>query len=272
MAKVWYLDRVISANTEYRLDDRVAFVVRRVGVDFSDEFKFVIDNIPSVPLHGDMAPINYTDSNMLGLLDLGDFFFPIPPDTPFQISSSSSGNVRLVGELWLLDPGERIPSDYERRLKEISYRGISYKKNTASTSGATWSADAELTLITIQPGVLEKYVLDDIVMIKFSNADISWGQIGVLFEVDDIPIEFIDSQGAKKGIDALAFPYPPSQDNGWYPFTLKNTPFTLTYGHKLVIKAVNVSGSDISSADGTNPISVTIFVKMKYEKTPYGGK
>jgi len=271
MAKMWYLDRTLDLNTEYRLDDRIAFVVRRVGVNVSDEFKFVIDNLPSVPLHGDIAPINYTDDNMLGMLDLGDFFFPIPPDTPFKIESSSSGKVRLIGELWMLDPNENLPSEYTARLKEINLRGISYLQYSASTSGTTFPADSELTLATIEPGVLEKYVLDDVVMIKYSNVSLDYGEVGVLFEVDDVPIEFITSQGAKRGIDIKAFPYPPSQTNGWYPFTLKNSPFTLTYGHKLVVKLVNVSGSDISSTDGTNPMTFTILFKIKYEKQPYTG-
>lgn len=271
MARVWYLDRVLDLNTEYRLDDRVAFIIRKIGTDVSDSITLTVDNIPSVPFHGDFAPINYTDSNTLGLLDLGDYFFVIPNDSKFKFESGSSGKVRVVGELWILDAGERLSSEYLQRLKEQNYRGISFKANTVSTSGATWGAGEELTLISVEPGVLEKYTLDDVVMIKFGNADISWGQIGIHFKVDDQLIEFITDQGARFGIDALAFPYPPSQTNGWYPFSLKDTPFRLTYGHKFEVLARNVSGSDISSADGTNPISVSVMIKLKYEKTPYSG-
>ena len=271
MAKLWYLDRTLDLNTDYRLDKRIAFIVRKVGTNVSDEITLYVDNKPCIPFHGDFAPINYTDENMLGMLDLGDFYFVIPPDTPFKWSSGSSGKVRILGELWMLEPNESLPSEYNARLKEQMWRGISYKKNSVSTSGTTWSADEDIVLITLEPGVLEKFVLDDIIMIKFSNANIDFGQIGVYFELDDVPLEYIYEQGAKFGIDVKAFPYPPNQTNGWYPFTLKNTPFTLTYGHKLKIIARNVSGSDISSADGTNPITIDILVKMKYEKQPYAG-
>ena len=127
MARVWYLDRTLALNTEYTLDDRIAFVIKRIGTDVSDAVQLYVDNIPAVAFHGDFAPIDYTDNNMLGLLDLGDYYFVIPNDSKFKFSSSSSGNVRIVGELWMLDPNENLPSEYLQRVKEQNYRGISYK-------------------------------------------------------------------------------------------------------------------------------------------------
>lgn len=271
MARVWYLDRVLTLNTEYTLDERIAFIVRRVGTDVSDGVTLYVDNLPAIPFHGDIAPIDYTDSNMLGVLDLGDYYFVIPNESKFKFASDSSGKVRIIGELWILDPGEKLSSEYLQRHKEQLYKGISYKTGSGQTSGASWSADDEVTVLTIEPTVLERYVLDDVIMIKFTNASISRGQVGIHFKVDDQLIEFIIDQGAKFGIDALSFPYPPSQTNGWYPFTLKNTPFTLTYGHKFQIIARNISGAAISSSDGMNPITITAMVRMKYEKTPYSG-
>ena len=159
MARVWYLDRTLALNTEYTLDDRIAFVIKRIGTDVSDAVQLYVDNIPAVAFHGDFAPIDYTDNNMLGLLDLGDYYFVIPNDSKFKFSSSSSGNVRIVGELWMLDPNENLPSEYLQRVKEQNYRGISYKTGSGSTDGASWSADDEVTVLTIEPSVLEKYVL-----------------------------------------------------------------------------------------------------------------
>ena len=270
MARVWYLDRTFDLNTEYELDDRLAMVIKFIGTDVSDEITPYLDNKPLISFHGDMAPINFTDSNMLGMLDLGDYFLVIPPDTPFEFASSSSGKVRVKGELWILDPGENIPSNFYQRIKEAMYKGISYYKNSVQLGTDTpFTTSDEITLATIEPSKLEKYTFDDILMIKVENVSggVTYGQIGILFYLDDQPIEFIESNNPKRGIDVMAFPYPPNQDNGWYPFTLKDTPIQLTEGHKWKITAINVSGADLSPPSGSS-ITFTVFAKMKYEKVP----
>jgi len=270
MARVWYLDRTFDLNTEYRLDKRLGMIIKLIGTNVSDEVTLYVDNKPLIPFHGDMAPITFNDDNMLGMLDLGDYYFVIPPDTPFKFESSSSGKVRVKGELWILDPNEDLPSNAYARLREAYYKGIYYYKHSASLgTNVTFSTTDEVTLAEIEPSKLEKYLFDDILMIKVENISggIDYGMIGILFYLDGQPIEFIEDNNPKRGIDIMAFPYPPSQTNGWYPFTLKQTPIELTEGHKWKITAINISGSDISPTTDTS-ITFTVFAKMKYEKVP----
>ena len=272
MARVWYLDRTFDLNTKYELSDRLGMVIRQIGTNVSDEITLWIDNRPTIPFHGDMAPITFNDDNMLGMLDLGDYYFVIPPNVPFEFKSSSSGKVRVRGELWILEHNEDLPSEYYRRLDESFYKGISYKKNTVSLgTDVAFGVNDEVTLIEVEPSKLETYLFDDVVMIKAENINggIDYGMIGILFYTDTEPKEKIVDENPKRGIDIMAFPYPPNQTNGWYPFTLKQTPIKLTEGYKLKITAINVSGADISPVSGTS-ITFTIFLKMKYEKVPFG--
>ena len=270
MARVWYLDRTFDLNTEYRFDKRLGAVVKLIGTNVADEVTLYVDNKPLIPIHGDMAPINFLDSNMLGMLDLKDLYFVIPPDTPFEFESASSGKVRVKGELWILEPKEDLPSEYYRRLQEAYYKGISYYRNVVTLAAdQAFATTDEITLATIEPAKLEKYTLNDIVMIKLENTanPLDYGQVSILFYIDDQPVEFITDNNPKRGIDIMDFPYPPSQDNGWYPFTLKDTPVELTEGHKLKITAINISGADIAPPSGGS-LSFTAFVKMIYEKSP----
>lgn len=266
IVRYWYLDKVLDMNTEYTTHSRQALKIERIGTDDSSEVTVKIDNKQVMKLHPDIAPLLPTDSNLLGMLNLGDLYLSVPPDTKIKFEGTSGKHVRIKGVLAILDPNEKAPGDWLSRYDSQFWKILGYDEQTLSLdTDEVWNANAEETLWQKTCGAAEVYEINGLVMIDISGGTVNYGDFGVLFYTDDQLIEFIWSNTIYRGLDIKLFPKPPTATTNYEAFSLKNTPFRLTDGHSLKITAVNVSGSNKAPTSGSN-WQVKTLVTYVYEK------
>jgi len=249
--KVYRLDKIFDANTQYRAEEDKLYIITKIGTDLSD-VKPTVAGQKIGALSSDFAPLHKTSSNLLGPFDLKDLYIVVPPRKQLLFESGSSGKVRAIGKILELEPGEGIPSDHLARYDAHGKNYYTYATNTVTlNTDESIAADREISLIELKPTSIEKYVLDSIVMLAISGGSYSEGDFALRFYLDDNPLDILESAMGRKGIDATAFPYPPKSDTEEEPFTLADMPIEVEPDHTLSIKLVNTSGSAKSPDSGS---------------------
>ena len=185
MVKYYKLDKIFTQGNTYELPNDRFYVIKRIGTDGSTDTKLVIDGVETGDLITDVAPLHKKSSNLLGPLDLKDLFYVVPPNKTFYVDGPSGANVRAIGLIGVLGPGESMPPQYAARFSDQGNHYWTYKKGTATlaSAGGSWSADAESAVVSLTPKTIEKYIFNREVMAKVENAAsaISEGQVGVRF-------------------------------------------------------------------------------------------
>jgi len=266
MAKIVPLDKVLKAGTEYVTDKREVLVIKKVGTDSGAIGAIEIDRKPTTQIKNLVAPAYKTTTNFMPLLDLGDLFNVVPPETKILWNGASGSILRIVGYKVQLDPGEAI----ERGLMErFNAQSKSYYVTVEGTYShgvnAAWPADLEKTVLTITPTTIEEYLFNHVVMASVANVSggIIPGDWAIRFKVDDIPWEYVYGASIKPGVDVLSMPRPPAETTELTPFTLEDFPITVPGGHKLEILIANTSGASKSPPSGAS-ITVTVTAVAKY--------
>jgi len=263
--KYYKLDKIFVANTEYRAEDDKLYIIQKIGTDLSD-VKPSVAGQKIGALNSSFAPLHRTSSNVLGPFDLKDLFIVVPPRKILKFESSSSGSVRAIGKIVELGPGESIPNDLLARYEAHGKNYYTYSTGSESLGTDTAIADGqEVSVLELQPTSIEKYVFDSYIMLSISGGSFNEGDFALRIYVDDKPLDIIESDMGKKGIDALSLPYPPAASTEEIPFTLADMPIEIPGDHTITFKVINTSGSSLSPSSGSEWSFSILVVYRRYQ-------
>lgn len=211
MARELKLLKTLRMNTEYKTEDRQAWIIERIGTDDTSEVVINIDKKEVLRIKDIVAPIIKSSSNLLGPLNLKDLYLVVPPETPIKCTGTDGKFVRIEGKLVLLEPGEKLMEPYIGRFYGQTESKVIYKEATFSLgTDVVWGKDSEQTVLTIEAAGNEKYVFDDVIMIEMTGGTFSYGDFALVIYKDGVPLENIWEDIAGPGVDIMYFPRPPA--------------------------------------------------------------
>jgi len=258
MAKKFSLDLVLIQGKTYKTGKREAFIIQKIGTDAADPASpahLRIDNKPLGDIFQDVAPLHKINTRFVDLLDLGDLYCVVPPETEVIVEGPSGAKIRIKGELWKLEVGEVLPTDVLARFSAQPNHYMTFVRNTYSHgTDVALAVDAEVEVISLTPKTIETYVFAGLVEGKVSNYTAADGDLGVRFYLDNAPLDFITEDTKVGGIDLLAMPYPPAETTEHVGFSLVGSPIEVLGDHTLSVKVRNIKGAAISPTAGTSLI------------------
>jgi len=263
MPTVYYLKKTLKTNVTYEMEKDRYYVIKRIGTDSTAKVTVKVDGIPVIDIFSTIAPIAKTSSNLLGPLDLGEYFIVVPPERKLLFESTASANVYVEGDLVVLAPGEAIPTEHLARYNTYVSRKITFV-DTSVTVGASWADRQEVKVVDITPPTLEDYIFDSFAGVSISGlaAALAYGQVTVKLYYDGKPLDLLVYTAGSHGIEVLKMPLPPATGTEMEAFTFREKPIMVVGGHTLTVTAINVSGADLSAATGQN-ISVRLVAIYK---------
>jgi len=270
MARSFPLDKIVPAGTTFQTDKREAFIISWIGTNSATDGTLRVEDKRVITIKELVAPLRTKGTNLLGPLDLGDFYIVIPPETKYVWDAPSGTALRIIGTKVQLDPLEQLGEPYTTRYKRQFNEGIVYLEGTYSHGvNAEWIAGLEREVLSIRPSTIEKYVFNSVVMASVENVSggVNEGDWGITFYLDGQPLEYIHHDGEKRGIEALSMPRPPTTTTEMEAFTLENYPIELTSDHELSIRAVNNSGVSKTPPSGAS-ITVTVTILAQWFRQP----
>lgn len=268
MVEYFKLDKILEEGVTYETPNDRFYVIKKIGTNSTSGAKLVIDGVETGELISTVAPMHKTSSNLLGPLDLGDFFYVIPPNKTFYVDGGGSDKIRIIGLIGKLAPGEGLPANYASRFTEQGKKYITYVTGTATLAAASadWAADAETEVYSLTPKTIETYLFDGVVMASLANpaSTPAEGDVAIRFYLDGTPLDVLTSDPGHKGVDLYSMPAPPADSTEEEPFSLADLPIEVKGDHTFVIKALNVSGAAITA--GSSDMTMTIYAIVKYFK------
>jgi len=266
MAKIYSLDKILSTNTTYTMEEDRYFVIRKIGVGTTSDVTVNVDGTPCGTFISTVAPLHKTSSNLLGPVDLSRHFIVVPPERKLLFSSSASASVRIVGDLVVLSPGESVLGEHMDRYNSQFNSYITYVSGSYSLgTDVAWADGTEYTVYSLTPATIEEYMFNNFVGVTIENlsATLSEGDVGIRFFLDGVPFDQLTSNPGQFGIDALSMPAPPADTTEEIPFTLEKFPISVLGDHTFEIKARNTSGGSLSPSSGTS-ITITVYALAHY--------
>lgn len=255
--------KFLDMNTEYELPKRVSWIIERIGTDDSSTVELYVDNKIVLKFHRTIAPLQFTDNNLLGPLDLKEFYIVVPEETKIKAVGTSGKYVSLYGKKLIHDPGEGLGEPYISRFNGQSDAYKTFWENTFDLgTDVAWGKNSEQTVLTIEPGGMERYTVIGPVMVSMSGGTINYGDFALVWKLNGQRMEYLWQDTVGPGIDIKQLPRPPTQDN-WNQYIIAEKGLDLTFGNKLEFLIRNVSGADKAPTSGSS-WSVTITVLGNY--------
>jgi hypothetical protein len=253
MPAAYILRKILKTNVTYEMEKDRYYVIKRIGTDAGSKVTVKVDGIPVLDIFNIIAPIARTSSNLLGPMDLGEFFIVVPPERKLLFESAASANVYIEGDLIVLSPGETIPTDHLTRYNTYATRKITYVDVSVAV-GTSWPAGQEVKVADITPPTIEDWIFDGFAGVAVTGLSVAraYGQINVKFYYDGKPLDLLVATAGPHGIETLKMPLPPTADTEFEPFTFKEKPIYVVGGHTLTVTAINVSGTALGAATGAN--------------------
>ena len=266
MARGLALDKIVPAGTTFTMEKREAFIINFIGTNSATDGTLRIDDKPVITIKSLVAPHRLRDANLLGPLQLGDFYIVIPPETKYLWDAPSGTVLRIIGTKLLFEPGEALGEPYMARYRSQFNEGLTYLEASYSHGvDAAWPAGLERQVLYIKPAVIERYVFNNVLMAEVANVagGVAEGDWGILIYVDGQPLDFIHHSGEKRGIELLSAPRPPTDTTDEVPFSLAQYPIEIPGDHDISFRVVNNSGASKSPPTGQSIIA-TITVLAQY--------
>jgi hypothetical protein len=270
MARGVPLDKVVPAGTTFVTEKREAFIVKFIGTNSATDGTLFIDDRPVITIKSLVAPYRLRDTNLLGPLQLDNFYIVVPPETRYLWSAPAGTVVRFIGTKIILEPGEALGEPYVSRYVAQFNNIIVYREGAYNHgNGNAWPAGEEHEVLKIVPATIETYVFNNVLMASVDNVSggVADGDWGILIYIDGQPIDFINHAGEKKGIEVLSAPRPPTDTTEEVPFSLQNFPIEIPGDHEISFRIVNNSGAAKSPTAG-NAIIATVTVLAQYSRQP----
>ena len=267
MAQVWVLDKYLKEGVTYQTPKRVIYVIKALGTNSSGLGHLKIEETDMGDIDSTVAPLKTSTSNTLGLLNLGDLYYVIPPEVKFSWEGDSGSVCRIVGDIITLGIGEGVPGELLNRFNEQGRKKIrTYTASLALGTDEVWKAGEEREVFSITPLTTEKVTFDDFLGVSITGGTVNAGDFALTFYLNNKPLELDVASGLDYGIDVTSAPLPPSDSSGWGALTLKNFPIEVPGDQTLSIRVKNISGSDKAPASGS-AWTVTLKAIGKYERS-----
>jgi len=262
--KKFFLDKILDVGTAYKTHERVVYVIKKIGTNDTAANKLVIDNKYMGPIIQNTSPLRKTSSTIVGPLDLEGLYYVIPGDTDFKVEGTSGKIMRVIGTILMLDPGETIPSDLLARFKAQPNHYKTYLTGEYDFGAATsWADGTEVTLYTLTPKTIEKYIFNDLIFIEYTGFTVNPGDVVIQFYLNNNPIEYLYDSTVDPGIDILSFPKYDGASAQDVPFKAREFPIEVPGDNTLKITAKNVSGSAISLSSA----KITLYAIAEFLRT-----
>ena len=253
MVTAHVLKKVLKTNVTYEMEKDRYYVIKKIGTDATSKVTVKVDGIPVLDIFDTIAPLAKTSSNLLGPIDLNEYFIVVPPERKLLFESEASAKVYIEGDLIVLSPGEAVPAEHLARYNTYATRKISYI-DTSITMGSVWPAGQEVKVVDITPPTIEDWIFDGFAGAQYIGVGpgIPPGNVGIKLYYDGKPLDLLVATAGPHGIDISKMPLPPTADKEFEAFTFKEKPITVVGGHTLTVTAINVSGEDIDLGGAGN--------------------
>jgi len=267
MVEEYPLDVILVEGKDYETGPREHLIVEKLGTDATTATHLKIDEKPLGDLYTHVAPLYHSNANELGPLDLGPLFYVVPPETSVVVEGASGAKMRLIGKQIKLGVGEELATVYMDRFKAQPNHYITYELFSKTLpTGTDIAVDQEIEIGTLTPKTIEKCTFNNIVEASIDAITVSWGELAVLLQVDDVPVYFLLEKTKTGAIDFLACPRPPKDTVNFMPYSLKVRPVVVEGDHTLKVLVRNVKGAAITVGAGVTPI-IRIDLVYEYLKT-----
>ena len=250
MPKKFPLDVILEEGDEYETGVREALVIREIGTNATDETapaKLVIDNKPTGEITETLSPLSKINTLFVALLALGKLFYVVPPETPVKVEGPAGLEIRCVGEILKLAPGEVLPTDLMARFNTQPKHYLTFEYGTVDWSaGKTFADKEEVEVLSLTPKTIERVIFNGLVEAKCPDWSRAMHEIGLRFYLDNAPLDFLLEKTPIGGVDLYDTPYPPAEDADHRAFTLAGYPIEVLGDHTISIRQRNISGAPIT--------------------------
>jgi len=263
MPITYRLDKCFDIGTVYRAEEDKAYVIRKIGTNSTTKAVVKAGGAPCCELLAESAPKYPINTNLIPPWDLGSEYIVVPPDKTLTIDGESGKDIRAIGSILVLKPGEILPAGLLTRYDQQFKKFKSYQRGTYSHgTDAAWGDGVENNVLTFTCPAGERWRFDDFLGATVANVSggLLQGQFGIRIYVDDMPYDLIETKMGRKGIDCISCHLPPKEDVNFEPFMLTDFPIELAPGRTLKISCINVSGGSISPVTGAS-LDVTVNIR-----------
>jgi len=254
------LNKVFDVDTIYRAETDKAYFIQAIGTNSTTKAVVKVAGAPVAEILDEIAPKEKINTNLLGPVNLGPVSIVVPPNKTFEFSGSSGSELRAIGKILVLEPGEVLPGDLVDRYKAQATHYITYIRGTYSHgTDVAWAADDENGVVDFTVPVKEKYTLNKFFGGTVANVSPSLAQkqFALRIYIEDKPYDIVETAMGKLGIEIFGCHLPPKEDVNFVPFTLEELPIVLEEGKNLKVKCINISGASISPTTGAS-LDVTV--------------
>lgn len=268
--KAYPFNKIFNVDTQYRAETDKALVIHKVGTNSTTQVTLTIDGSPVLELIDTLANKEVLAANLLGPVSLGAQYLVVPQTKTFSFTGEAASELRLIGQLIHLAPGESLSGDLMARFAAAPGHQLNYLEATYDHGAdITWSAGHEETILEFTGLVAEEYLFNRFfgVTILTGAAVTAQNAFAIRTYIDDFPLDNIDSSMAPLGMEAYSMPLPPKDTFNSIPYSLVDSPHLILEGVTLRMTAINVSGADIVPAGGEH---ITTKIQTWVERTLRG--
>lgn len=263
-------DTFMDGDETVQTGPQTALRIRAIGTDKAGTITPKIDGNDVGPIRTEIGDIHPEATSEQGLLDLGDLYYYVPPETNLTFDGEGSDLVRLQGE-WIDSPASRFESSGdETRFNEQGEWHWTFTQGSVQVS-ETIADGEQFTVHTLTPNTDERYEFMGVHEVSqtsdgaYSTAE---DEVSYLFEFDgqQRPSQFNDDSIA--GIDHTTMPRPPTDSTDQVGFVYgDNAPnvdgFTITGDQTFKVLGRNVSGGALGNGGDTSTFTYTAAVRFR---------
>lgn len=209
--RTYKLDKTIAVGTDYTVEWDKGYIIEAVSTSSTTIATVSVAGAPCLEIIKDLAPLFPELKNLNPPLPLGSLYIAVPPTKKLRFSGSAGSELRIVGKIIELEPGEILPASHLARYTEQSKKYLSYKVGEVTTAAAgVVTAGTETKVVDFTCPAGEKWL--------FAHRYQAEGRLDNLVEVarfysqiriNDDPLDILDTAMGKKGIAGSATPNPP---------------------------------------------------------------
>jgi len=263
-------DTFVAGDADITTGPQEAYRIRAIGTDKAGSITPEIDGNDLGAIRTEVGDIHPRNTAEQGLLDLGDLYYYMPPETNLSFDGASGDLVRLQGEAIDSPSGRFESSADETRFQQQGEHHRTFVQGSVDVT-ETIDDNEEFTPFTLTPATDERYVFDGLHMTS-QTSDGSYStaedEISYLFDFDgqQRPSQF--SNDALVGLDHTTLPRPPTDTTDQVGFVYGMdapgvSPFTISGDQTFRVVGRNTSGGSLGNANDTSTFTYTASVDFR---------
>jgi hypothetical protein len=204
MAETRPLLFTVAGDATISPDSTQAWRIRAIGTDKTAEITPKISGNDVGPIRQEVASLHQNATNPLGPLELGDWYYYVPPEDNLELDGASGDDVVLIGErIDGVPAGQKfVSSADETRWNEQGKKHYTYVQGTVDLTSDIDDGQED-TVFTLTPATDERYQFTGVQYVSRTAGSWSEGEglVNVFWDLDGqrIPSQFNDDSSF--GID-----------------------------------------------------------------------